>query len=85
MNIARSLWASVQNDPIFMRAVHGWLTVLWFISAPPTCVLAIMYPDSKYLMAYLVIVSVYAVVVGHWSTYGAARVEVKQEQEQDAA
>ena len=24
-----SLWASIQGDPVFMRRVNGWLTILW--------------------------------------------------------
>ena len=27
MNVMRSLWASIQGDPMFMRRVNGWLTV----------------------------------------------------------
>lgn len=27
----RSLWASVQNDPVVMRKINGWLTIIWFI------------------------------------------------------
>lgn len=26
MNTAKSLWAMVQGDPVFMRRVNGWLT-----------------------------------------------------------
>jgi hypothetical protein len=38
MNVTRSLWASNQGDPVFMRRVNGWLTVCWVASwtqAPP--------------------------------------------------
>lgn len=27
----KSLWASVQGDPVFMRRVNGWLTVFWLL------------------------------------------------------
>ena len=30
----RSLWASVQGDPVFMRRVNGWLTLLWLAMIP---------------------------------------------------
>lgn len=71
----RSLWASVQNDPVFMRKVNGWLTIIWFVLAFPICIfLANSIP-------LLVFISVYAIVTGHWSTWVASRVEVKQEEE----
>ena len=34
VNIVRSLWASVQGDPIFMRRVNGYLTVFWIVMIP---------------------------------------------------
>lgn len=68
------LWAKVQGDPVFMRAVNGWLAVIWFAAAVPIC---IFLADS---VPFLVFVSVYAVVTGHWSTWQAARVEVRQQE-----
>jgi hypothetical protein len=67
-----ALWSSVQNDPVVMRKINGWATIVWFIAAFPIC---IWLSES---VPFLVFVSVYAVVTGHWSTYVAARVEVKQ-------
>ena len=32
MGFVRSLWASVQGDPVFMRRVNGWLTIFWIAS-----------------------------------------------------
>ena len=75
----RSLWASVQGDPVMMRKVNGWLTVIWFVAAFPIC---IFLSNS---VPFLVFISVYAVVTGHLSTWQAARVEVKQEQDADVA
>ena len=75
MNTLRSLWASVEGDPVWMRRLHGWLTVIWFVAAFP-----IMYFWSENI-TFLVFVSVYAVVTGHWSSYQASRVEVKQDAE----
>lgn len=57
-----------------MRKIHGWATVLWFAAAFPTC---IYLKDS---VPFLVFVSVYAVVTGHWSSWQAARVETKQDE-----
>jgi hypothetical protein len=71
--VIKSLWASVQNDPVVMRKINGWATIIWFIAALPIC---IWLSES---VPFLVFISVYAVVTGHWSTYVAARVEVKQE------
>lgn len=75
MNVLRSLWASVEGDPVWMRKVHGWLTILWFAAAFP-----VMYLWSENI-TFLVFVSVYAVVTGHWSSYQACKVEVKQDED----
>ena len=32
--IVKTLWASVQGDPIFMRRVNGWLTLFWLVMIP---------------------------------------------------
>jgi hypothetical protein len=60
-----------------MRKVNGWLAIIWFIAAFPICIyLANSVP-------FLVFVSVYAVVTGHWSTWQAARTEVLQQEAAD--
>ena len=71
----KGLWAKVQEDPVFMRKLNGWLTVIWFVAAFPIC---IFLSDS---VPFLVFISVYAVVTGHWATWQAARVEVRQEEQ----
>jgi hypothetical protein len=74
-NRALHLWDRFQNDPVFMRQLNGWLAVIWFIAAIPICIfLASSVP-------FLVFVSVYAVVTGHWSTWQASRVEVRQSED----
>jgi len=78
MRMARSLWAMVQGDPVFMRRVNGWLAVLWLVAAPPIC---IWWSSS---VPFLVFVSVYAVVTGHWAAWQAARVEVRQEEQESS-
>ena len=30
----KTLWASVQGDPVFMRRVNGWLTLFWIVMIP---------------------------------------------------
>lgn len=75
MNAAKGLWAAVQGDPKMMVRIHLWLTVFWFVAAFPICIFL-----SKSI-EFLVFVSVYAVVTGHWASWQAARVEVKQDQQ----
>ena len=77
MNTVRSLWASVQRDPRFMRKLNGWLTVFWIA----------MIPISYFFgwlssVTYVSALSLWALVSGHWSTCEAARVEVAQEEAQ---
>lgn len=74
MNIAKSLWASVQGDPVFMRKVNGWLTIFWIVMIPVS--IATGWVSS---VQYVSALSLWALVSGHWSAWQAARVEVKQE------
>jgi hypothetical protein len=60
-------------SPRFAQAVHGWLTVIWLAATP----LVILFLRES--VPFLVFISVYAVVTGHWSSWQAARVEVRQE------
>jgi hypothetical protein len=71
----KSLWASVQGDPVFMRKFNGWATIIWFAAAIPICIFL------STSVPFLVFISVYAVVTGHLSSWQAARVEVRQEEE----
>jgi hypothetical protein len=34
MSVIKSLWASVQGDPLIMRRVNGWLTIFWIVMIP---------------------------------------------------
>jgi hypothetical protein len=34
MQMLKSLWAAVQEDPHFMRRINGWLTVFWIGMIP---------------------------------------------------
>ena len=75
MGVIRSLWASVQGDPKFMRAVNGWLTVFWLIMIPVSLLTG--WISS---VTYVAALSLWALVSGHWSAWQAARVEVKQDE-----
>jgi hypothetical protein len=75
-----SLGARVQEvlaDPAAMRRVHGWATLFWIGMAPPSMVL---WKDS---IPYLVGLSVYAVVTGHWASWQACRTEELQQRVED--
>ena len=80
MNVIRSLWASIQGDPVFMRRVNGWLTVFWIVMIPISLVTG--WISS---VTYSAALSLWALVSGHWSAWQAARVEVRQEQEAQRA
>jgi hypothetical protein len=75
----KSLWASVQGDPVFMRRVNGWLTMFWLVMIPVS--LATGWVTS---VTYVSALSLWALVSGHWSAWQAARVEVKQESDAEA-
>jgi len=72
----RSLWASVQGDPVFMKRVNGWLTIFWLILIPIAW--STGWVDSSAFISYL---SMIALVLGSWSAWQAARVEVIQQQQ----
>jgi hypothetical protein len=74
MSVVRSLWASVQGDPVFMRRVNGWLTLVWIAMIPIS--LATGWVTS---VTYVSALSLWALVSGHWSAWQAARVEVNQQ------
>jgi hypothetical protein len=76
MILIKTLWASVQGDPVFMRRVNGWLTVFWLAMIPVSVVTH--WINS---VTYVAALSLWALVSGHWSAWQAARVEVNQQQE----
>lgn len=76
MSVMKSLWASVQGDPVFMRRVNGWFTVFWIAMIPISAVMGWL--NS---VTYVSALSLWALVSGHWSAWQAARVEVAQSAE----
>jgi len=70
----KSLWASVQGDPVFMRRINGWLTVFWVVMIPIS--VATGWVRS---VVYVSALSLWALVSGHWAAWQAARVEVEQQ------
>jgi hypothetical protein len=73
MSLVKSLWASVQGDPVFMRRVNGWLTLFWIAMIPVSIGLGLLSS-----VTYVAALSEWALVSGHWSAWQAARVEVEQ-------
>ena len=78
MSVIKSLWASVQGDPVFMRRVNGWLTIFWVLMIPIS--IATGWINS---VSYVAALSLWALVSGHWSAWQAARVEVAQAEEME--
>jgi hypothetical protein len=76
VNAVKSLWASVQGDPVFMRHVNGWLTIFWIAMIPVSFELGWLKS-----VVYVSALSLWALVAGHWSSWQAARVEVAQRRE----
>jgi hypothetical protein len=76
--VFKSLWVSVQGDPVFMRRVNGWLTIFWIAMIPVS--LATGWVNS---VVYVSALSLWALVAGHWSAWQAARVEVHQDDDAD--
>ncbi|EWT00759.1 hypothetical protein N865_13875 [Intrasporangium oryzae NRRL B-24470] len=80
MGPIKSLWASVQGDPVFMRKVNGWLAIFWIVMIPVSMIFGWL--NS---VVYVSALSLWALVSGHWSAWQAARVEVKQHEESQQA
>jgi hypothetical protein len=68
----------MQGDPVFMRRLNGWLTIFWIAMIPVSIV-----THWVSSVTYVAALSLWALVSGHWSAWQAARVEVKQEHEEE--
>lgn len=71
-----TVWAKIQGDPKFMRAVNGWLCLFWLAMIPVSLITG--WVSS---VVYVAVMSLWALVSGHWSAWQAARVEVHQEED----
>lgn len=58
------------HDPKILRKVHGVLTVVWMLLLIPSL---IWWADS---IPWLVTMSVWANIAGHWSAYQGASSEI---------
>lgn len=75
----RSLWASVQGDPVFMQRVNGWLTVFWVVLMPVAELTSWVSANG-----YISRLSEIALVLGSWSAWQASRTEVAQQKQMEA-
>jgi hypothetical protein len=66
--------------PEFLRAFHGWMTLTWGMLIPITVLTGL-----KGSIVWIALMSVWANFVGHFSSWQAARVEVKQDDQVDQA
>lgn len=80
MNSVKSLWSSIAGNPAVFKKINGWLTVVWIIMVPVS--IGMGWTKS---VSYVSALSIYALITGHLSTWQAARVEVKQEEQEQKA
>jgi hypothetical protein len=64
MSVAKSLRASIQGDPVFMRRVNGWLTLFGVAMIPVSYELGWLKS-----VAFVSALSLWALVAGHWSSW----------------
>lgn len=60
------------GDPTFAAKLHGWFTIGWLVASLP---LALAFGDLVIFVTWL---SLYAIVVAHWSSWQATRTEILQ-------
>ena len=75
---AKSLFRKVEDllhDPEFTTSFHKYATIVWLVLVIPT---VLFWPES---VLWVALMSVWANVAGHWSSYQASRVEKKQDEE----
>jgi len=59
------------QDPKFLRHFHGYATLVWMLLLIPSL---LFWSES---VMWVVLMSVWANIAGHWSSWQAARAEVK--------
>ena len=73
-------FAALFGRPQFLRGFHGWMTLMWGVLIPVT-----VFTGLKGSIIWIALMSVWANFVGHFSSWQAARVEVKQDDQLDDA
>jgi hypothetical protein len=69
----------LHGDPVVLRRVNGVLTIVWVVMIPVS--IATGWVNS---ITYVSALSLWALVSGHWAAWQAARVEVRQEEIEEA-
>lgn len=57
------------RNAVRLRKLHAVMTIFWVIMAIPT---VLWWHDS---ILYVALISVYALIIGHWSAWQASRAE----------
>jgi hypothetical protein len=61
------------NDPKFTTQFHKWATIVWIVLLIPS---VLWWSEA---IMWVVLMSVWANIAGHWSAYQASRAEEKQD------
>lgn len=67
------------TDPEQRMRLHAWAAWIWLVLTVVTTVLAVLFPEHPWLMAWVIAMSGYAIVVGHWSAREGAAPSAKEE------
>jgi hypothetical protein len=62
------------QNPVFLRHFHGWATCVWICLLIPSL---LFWSES---VMWVVLMSVWANIAGHWSAWQASRSEIKAEE-----
>jgi hypothetical protein len=70
------------DDAQEQMTLHMWLMIFWAVQLPIVCLIYFFLPDvwKAVSILYLAIVSIYANFVGHFGSWQASKVEVRQEE-----
>lgn len=63
------------KSPTVMKKFHGWLTVVWAVMMPVA-----LWSGWVKSVIFISVLSIYALFIGHFSSWQATRVEVRQEE-----
>jgi hypothetical protein len=72
--VAKTLRASVLDNPVFWQRLHGWTTIAWGTQFP---LVYLWQTNLQRSVPYLIFISLAAALLGQMSAWQAARVEVK--------
>lgn len=65
-------------SPEMRMRVHATGIDIFSVLCVATTAFAIFFPDSPYLFPWLIFISCYALVVGHWASYEGAAPSAKE-------